>query len=247
MNYRSRLYNNYVSANKQIRRDLSNDPIRQDKRNIKNLRVAMRSWLSSTPKQGKVLDIACGSGNILQTLQAEGFQDIYGVDISPEQVALAKEQFPQVICLDAMEFLKQHCDTFTLITAFDILEHFPKTETFPFLDAIYNALKPGGRLILQLPNGDSPFAGEVIYGDFTHEVIYTTVSLRHVLISTGFSDIEFQEHCPQLTSVKGIIRSLIWSGLRQLIRLIHLVETGGPSTTIYTRVMRATALKPNHY
>jgi len=244
MNYQQRLYSNYVSANKKFLRELSQNPQLQDIRNITNLRYAMRSWLEDISRNEKILDVACGPGNILRMLQAEGFLSLYGVDVSPEQVQLAQESFPQVVCSDAVEYLRENPNTFSLITAFDILEHFSKSDALNFLDAVHQSLTPGGRLILQLPNGDSPFAGGVIYGDFTHEATYTAVSLRHVLITCGFGDTEFQEHSPQPTSIRGMIRSVIWSGIRQLIRALHFVETGGPSTEVYTRVMRATAMKP---
>lgn len=243
MNYRQRLYENYVSGNKQFLRDLLPDPLKQDDRNIINLRSAISSWIKDVPRISKVLDVACGPGNILSFLQAEGFTDIYGVDISQEQVLIARQKFSQVVCADAIEYLQQHPNEFHLITAFDILEHFTKEEVFKFLDTIHSALVPGGCLILQLPNGDSPFAGGVIYGDFTHEVTYTAVSLKHILLASGFSEAQFQEHRPQPTSLKGVIRYIIWDLLRQIIRVINLIETGGSSTGIYTRVMRAKAMK----
>ncbi|MBR8833974.1 MAG: class I SAM-dependent methyltransferase [Stigonema ocellatum SAG 48.90 = DSM 106950] len=243
MNYRERLYETYVSGNKQFLRDLLPNPQKQDARNIINLRHAIASWVKQVPRTGKVLDVACGSGNILNLLQVEEFTNLYGVDISLEQVQIARLQFPQVVCADAMEYLLSNPNKFCLVTAFDILEHFNKEEAIKFLEAIHSALLPGGRLILQLPNGDSPFAGGIVYGDLTHEVTYTTVSLKHILFACGFSEPQFQEHGPQPTSLKGVIRYGIWGILRQIIRLIHLVETGGPSTEVYTRVMRATVVK----
>lgn len=243
MIYRKRLYENYVSGNKQFLRDLNPAPQKQDIRNTLNLRRALATWMEKVPRNSKVLDVACGPGNILCLLQEKGFTNLHGVDISFEQVQLARQKFPQVICTDAIEYLLQHPNEFLLITAFDILEHFNKEESIRFLDAISSALVSGGRLILQVPNGDSPFAGGTIYGDLTHEVTYTTISLKHILLTCGFSNVQFQEHGPQPTSFKGVIRYIIWGMLRQILRLIHLVETGGISTGIYTRVMQATAVK----
>lgn len=245
MNYRDILYGTYVSNNKHLLREKLANPDGQDIRNLTNLHRAMAIWLSQVPRHGKVLDVACGAGNILQWLKMEGFVNLSGVDISPEQVEIAQQQFPQVVCGDAIAYLEQHSEQFQLITAFDILEHFTKQEAIRFVTAIYGALTPKGRLILQLPNGDSPFAGAVVHGDLTHEVTYTTVSLRHLLLTCGFQDIQFQEHDPQPTSLKGLIRCGLWSMIRQVIKGIHLIETGGPSTQIYTRVMRATAVKAN--
>lgn len=243
MKYRHKLYSNYVSANKDLQRNSLSDPRRQDQRNILNLQRALRDWLCHVPRDVKVLDVGCGPGNLLDLLAEEGFHDLQGVDLSEEQVAIARIKFPQVICGDALEYLRTQARTYGLITAFDILEHLTKAEALDFLEAIRNALVAGGRVILQLPNGDSPFGGAIIHGDFTHEVSYTTVSLTHVLRTCGFQEIQFQEHAPQPTSLKGIVRSLIWKSVRIVLRFLHTVETGGPSTGIYTRVMRATAKK----
>jgi SAM-dependent methyltransferase len=245
MNYRDLLYDTYVSNNKIFLRQNLADPDGQVIRNLINLHQTMSGWLDEVPRDGKALDVACGAGNILQWLKIEGFVNLFGVDISQEQVEIARQQFPEVVCGDAIAYLEKHPEEFQLITAFDILEHFTKQEAVRFLTAIYGALTPGGRLILQLPNGDSPFAGAVVHGDLTHEVTYTTVSLRHLLLASGFQDIQFQEHAPQPTSLKGLVRCGLWSLIRQLIKGIHLIETGGPSTQVYTRVMRATVVKAN--
>jgi len=243
MNYRKKLYGNYVSANKELQRNTLADPCRQDRRNVLNLQRALRDWLRHVPRDSRILDVACGPGNLLEFLADEGFADLQGIDLSEEQVAIARKKFPHVVCGDALEYLRNHPETYGLITAFDILEHLTKAEALEFLEAVRNALAPAGRIILQLPNGDSPFSGAIIHGDFTHEVTYTTVSLAHVLRTCGFQEIQFQEHAPQPTSLKGIVRSLIWKSVRIVLRCLHMVESGGPSTGIYTRVMRATAVK----
>jgi 2-polyprenyl-3-methyl-5-hydroxy-6-metoxy-1,4-benzoquinol methylase len=247
MNYRNKMYEKYVSYNKQFLRDSVGNYQKQDLRNINYFLLSLSVWLDRVSKSGKILDVACGEGNILKVLAAHGFTDIYGVDISQEQVALAREMFPQVVCGDAIEYLKNHENQFVLITAFDILEHFQKNEALQFLEAINSALVDGGRLILQMPNGDSPFAGNIIHGDFTHEVTYTSDSLKHVLLVSGFSDIEYQESGPLPNSMKGIIRYVLWKSISQIIKFVHIVETGGPSTGIYTRVMRATAVKKGNF
>ena len=66
-----------------------------------------------------------------------------------------------------MAFLHARPQRFDLVTGLDIVEHFTKDEVLDFLDACREALRPGGRLVLQTPNGESPFGGAVRYGDFT--------------------------------------------------------------------------------
>ena len=48
-NYRQRLYDNYVSGNKQFLRDLLPNPQKQEIRNIINLSRAIGYWLEKLP------------------------------------------------------------------------------------------------------------------------------------------------------------------------------------------------------
>ena len=243
MQYRQRLYSSYVSNNKKniVKPDSNIESMRKEY--SCNFLSVIKNWLKNVSKIEPILDVGCGDGWALKMFQQEGFSDLHGVDISEEQTDIAHRFFPQVIHGDAIEFLENNPEKFILITAFDVLEHLTKDEAFVFLDGILSSLKPGGRLILSLPNGDAPFAGGIIYGDLTHEVTYTASSLRHLLSACGFNEVQFKEFGPQATSWKGAIRFILWQPIRQLIRFINIVEAGGPSTGIYTRVMAATAIK----
>lgn len=46
-------------------------------------------------KGKKVLDLGCGAGSSLQYLYQKGALEVWGVDISEEQIKLAKDKFPQ--------------------------------------------------------------------------------------------------------------------------------------------------------
>lgn len=78
------------------------------------------------------------------------------------------------------------------ICASHVLEHIPKNEVLPLLHAIKAALKPEGRLIIEVPNGDAPLANIMRYGDFTHEISYTERSLRQVMTLAGYPSVDIQ-------------------------------------------------------
>jgi len=121
MNYRDILYKTYVSNNKQF---LYGSDDKQNLRklgNLRNLHYALAVWLSGISREENVLDVACGEGNVLEWLKSEGFVNLCGVDISFEQIEIARLQFPQVICGDAIDYLEVRPHQFQLITAFDIL------------------------------------------------------------------------------------------------------------------------------
>jgi len=241
--YRKRLYTSYVSLNKGLEDAPRGGHARQKKKSEANLRRVLSPWLQDIPRNEPVLDVGCGPGGFMEFLQSEGFCDISGIELSHEQAALARRSFPNVKEASAFDELPRYKDHFSLIAVFDVLEHFDRDEALAFLDMVYAALKPGGLLLLQLPNGDSPLGGGIIWGDATHEYMYTTRSLGHMLRASGFADLKFQEHGPQPVSLTSTIRWLLWKGIRIALRAIHYVETGGPSTNIYTRVFRCCAKK----
>ena len=116
--------------------------------------------------------------------------------------------------------------------------HFYKDEVLRFLDACNNALKPGGRLVLQTPNADSPWGMSIRHGDFTHEVGFNPNALTRLLSLTGFQAIESRETgpIPLGHSIKSTIRFFIWQIIRAGLKLWNLAETGSAGSGIFTRV-----------
>jgi len=242
MGYREVLYSTYVSANKRYRYQRVSPRARE--RNLRGTLWSLHGWLPAKERSPRILDLGCGAGHLLAVFQRAGYTDLVGVDNSAEQVDLARQLFPNTIQADVFEYLRRDdIGQFDLITAFDVLEHFTRDETILFLRLVHQRLKPGGYLILQMPNGDSPFAGSVFWSDLTHETLFTAISLRHILEACGFADCEFRECGPVPQSLFGVIRTILWQMVRVGIKLLNYVETGNASTGIYTRVFRCRAIK----
>jgi SAM-dependent methyltransferase len=142
---------------------------------------------------------------------------------------------------DLLAFLRARPQRFDLLTGLDIVEHFTKDEVLEFLDACRGALRPGGRLVLQTPNGESPFGGAVRYGDFTHETCFTPALLAQLLELTGFTAVECRECHPVARGVVSLLRIALWRVIRQLLRLWNLAETGSAGSGVLTRVFLASA------
>jgi len=207
-------------------------------------RYYLRHWLPED-KDAQIVDLACGGGKLLYFFKRMGYTNITGVDISPEQVKLARQVTPDVEEANVLDWLEAHPASFDLITGFDIVEHFHKDEVLRFLDACHGALKPGGRLILQTPNAESPFGMSIRYGDFTHEVGLNPNALSRLLSLTGFQWIESRETGPIPIghSIKSSIRYLIWQSIRAGLKLWNLAETGGAGSVVFTRVFLITGEK----
>ena len=119
----------------------------------------------------RIGDLGCGDGALIWWLQNRGYSDTCGVDISEEQIALSKELGVKNAELgDVFQFLSDNANSFDVLIMRDLLEHLTKQEIFGVLDLITKALRPGGQLTVQVPNGASPFFGATRYGDLTHEM-----------------------------------------------------------------------------
>ncbi len=201
-----------------------------------------RGWLPDS-KDASIADLACGNGSLLRYFLDRGYSKLAGVDLSAQQVQLARQIVPGVECGDARAWLENRKGAFDLLTGLDLLEHLGKDEVLPFLEACRQALRPGGRVIFQTPNGDSPFAGSLRYGDFTHETCYTPKSLASLLRIAGFKEAEFREvgPVPFGYSLASSVRSLLWVGLRLGVKLWNRIETGSSGSGVCTRNLVASA------
>lgn len=238
-NYRARIYPSYTSIYTPEAANYSNRTLEQ---NAKILIARIHDWLPAD-RSAACLDVACGAGALLYALDQAGFTDLQGVDGSAEQVRVAQKIFSKVVQRDAIEFLNENKERFDLITAFDIIEHFDKDEVFLFLDGLYGALRPGGRVIFQTPNADSPWSGTLRYGDFTHELIFSPGCLAKVMSVVGFHQFEARECAPIAHGVKSLIRQGLWKCIRAGISGWSLIETGGRGSGIFTRVFIAKGQK----
>ncbi len=145
-----------------------------------------------TSKDVPVLDIGVGRGEMLSSMKEWGYTKYFGIDISPSTVAFCKMlNLSCELVPDTIEWLRNHQNSFGVITLLDVLEHIPKANTVSFLEALKGALAPGGVLIIQTPNLQAPDGYLHRYNDFTHEVGFTEQSLKQVLTTAGLNDVSF--------------------------------------------------------
>ncbi|QPJ63318.1 MAG: class I SAM-dependent methyltransferase [Candidatus Nitronauta litoralis] len=202
----------------------------------------LRQWFPEK-KDAPVLEVACGSGLFLNLLRENGYSQAFGLDSSPQQIALAQQQGFNVEQANALEFLKNESKHFQTIVALDFIEHLYKDEALDFLHSSFNRLEPGGRIILQTPNGESPWVGSVFHGDLTHEVCYTPHLLEKLLRQAGFESIKFRPCGPPPIDFISTSRKFIWDGMTMVCRLLNIIE-GAVSSGIYTRVFMISGIKP---
>jgi SAM-dependent methyltransferase len=108
-----------------------------------------RAWRQSG-ERGRVLEVGCGTGNVLRLLEREccGGQ-IVGMEMFTEGLTYARHRVPRAGLVSARIEALPFNDPFQLIGMFDVLEHI--SDDGGALTALRRVLAPGGRLLATVP------------------------------------------------------------------------------------------------
>lgn len=226
--YKTVLYEKYVSTHTGKRADLSNLH-----RRVWSFRQHFGALLPAD-RNSSIVDLGCGAGALVWWLRKQGYANATGVDISAEQLAMSRSLGLELEQADVLEFLSRRPRQFQALIARDLIEHLDKQTAFDFLLACRNALAPGGTLIVQAPNAESPFFGRVRYGDYTHELAFTPSSCRQVMHAAGFAGVRIFPMRPAITGLRSSFRYALWRILEPGLRSIIRVESpqGGEVVTL---------------
>lgn len=111
----------------------------------------------------RVLDAGCGAGYPITKFISESFETI-GVDISDEQIRLAKENVPKATFIrQDMTKIDYPDEYFGGIICYYAIFHIPREEHFDLLKNFHRMLKPKGVAFIVFSMGDDP---EYINDDF---------------------------------------------------------------------------------
>lgn len=108
----------------------------------RNIQTKLR-WIGLNSEQSKLLDFGAGNGAFALVAQAKGWR-VYTQEFSEDVLLSLKEKG-----LKTVDVSKQK-DTYDAITLWHVFEHLPNPKAQ--LATFYNALAPGGSLVLALPN-----------------------------------------------------------------------------------------------
>lgn len=242
MAYRERIYEHYTTTMQSFGRNFDRAQARTWARPYEHY---LRGWLPDN-EDAAVLDAGCGGGLFLQFLVDRGYKSVEGVDLSPDQVARSRQVISadRVHHADVVTFLESHQSHYDLVVGLDIVEHFYKDELIRFLDALFGAVRPGGRVVLQTPNACSPWGCEHRYNDLTHEIGFNVNSLRRLLRLSGFEHVEAREAGPVAHGIRSAVRACLWQIIRCGLLAWNYIETGCRGDGVFTRVMLMSARKP---
>lgn len=115
---------------------------------------------AGVPKDAKVLDAGCGTGDLIKEMHQLGYTDLTGIDISDSMIAIAKEN-----CKAGVAEGKVHLQTgsatalpfdparFDVVVCSGLVEYLSDDEGWT--GEVKKVLKPGGILILNVTNSQA--------------------------------------------------------------------------------------------
>lgn len=183
----------------------------------KTYRNQVNRIINSLPDQEGALDIGTGDGAFLEHLLEMKFTQVQGVEPSSAPLTAAKPSIRALIhegMFMAELFGEQQ---FSIVTCFQTIEHV--LDPLSLSCEVNRLLKAGGAFMIVCHNAQS-FSARVlgkrspIY-DVEHLQLFSPTSLRHMLVRSGYSDI-------QVRPIRNRYPVTYWIKLAPLPRKIKL-------------------------
>jgi SAM-dependent methyltransferase len=240
--YRARLLQRYVSTHSSVGDAAAQEGLERRRAYLGDL---VRRHFPAD-RSAAILDLGCGHGAILWAARRAGYTNLTGIDASPEQVAAAKrlgiEGVRQQDLREGLAALSPA--SLDVVVLFDLFHYFDRPEQIAIIDAVHRVLKPGGRWILHVPNGEALFAARMRYWDYLASGAFTHASIAQVLLASGFREVNCFEDQPIPHGIKSWGRFVLWKAIRGVSRLVLAAETGDTGrTAIFSQCLLAVAIK----
>ncbi len=130
----------------------------------------------------RVLEVGCGTGFVLQRLAAEGRYELTGLEEHLAGLRYARARLPSVAFVQADARDLPYEAAFDAVGAFDVIEHVG--EDGAVLASIHRALKPGGIVVLTVPQ--HKWLWSATDEQAMHKRRYTRQDLSAKLVAAGF-------------------------------------------------------------
>jgi len=109
-----------------------------------------------------LLEIGCGQGEFLEKVRTKGINCV-GLELNEKAVKKGEEKGIKILNESIEEYAKNHKGEFDVVCSFQVVEHIANVGKF--IQNSIECLKPGGKLVICVPNNDSVLykTGEDIY------------------------------------------------------------------------------------
>lgn len=206
-------------------------------RRVAYLNYNFRSYIQRLSSRSQVLEIGPGTGELLQLLNQKGIKniDIIDNDIAILKYCKNKYQINTAILSKSRDISKSVKGVYDLIVLTQVFEHIPKSSYLNWLTNLYTAVKPGGSILITVPNGANPLVGTERYGDLQHENIFTIFSFQELMTFAHLKNATYQIRGFEIPPISfiNIIRIVLQKILHVGFILLMIVN-GGIYQTLMT-------------
>jgi SAM-dependent methyltransferase len=194
-------------------------------------------------KAGRLLEIGCGSGFVLDEALGRGFSDVAGVEPSVEAVAAASDLVRGRIKLGLFTGREFPPGSFDVVCGFHVFDHVRDPRAM--LDGMRRMLAPGGVLLLVMHDAGA-WSAKVLGDrspifDIAHPYLYNRKTIVTMLEASGFE-------APDVFPVRNTYRLEYWAHLtpmprfcRGIVRAVLDLGPGQWPVTLPAGNMGATA------
>jgi SAM-dependent methyltransferase len=202
-------------------------------------------------RPGKVLDIGCGRGLLLNKLRQRGWDPI-GTELSEDAAAYARDQLGLPVYTQPLEEITFPSNEFDLVILWHVLEHVPSPRDV--IHEVARILKPGGTLLVAVPNFGSWEArwsrNRWFHLDVPrHLTHFTPKTLGHLLEDAGIpitdvnffsTEYDFFSFVQTVQNKIGLRHNLLYNLLRT--RSAKVMDSQGHEQTARLQSLLALAL-----
>lgn len=160
---------------------------------MKRFQRPVLEQLKSEPPELKILDVSCGTGELLLTLWKQGKRNLSGIDLSENMLEKARKKLPAEINLrqGEAERLPFAQDSFAYVISTEAFHHYPQQKKA--LEEMRRVTKKGGKVAVVDIN---------FFGNFLHRLferiepgcvrVNSVAEMRKLFEEVGFKNIRQQ-------------------------------------------------------
>ncbi|HMK45282.1 MAG TPA: methyltransferase domain-containing protein [Methanocella sp.] len=144
-----------------------------------------------------VLDVGCGTGNLLAEISKRKQVSIAGIDLSENMIAMAKKRLGETsdVRNGDSEHLPWKDNLFDIVTCTDSFHHYPNPVAV--LKEMRRVMRPSGKLVIADPWAPTPFrqiANILLPFRKSGDVkLYSEQEIKRLLTNSGFTIVSWEK------------------------------------------------------